>query len=93
VKTEIEFLHERIEAACAATKPRTRARNNALAKIRWRLESFEGLCAGLDDKLGCALVLPGNAQVFDGRDNEDLKKKFYETVLGVELALVLEPKA
>ncbi len=57
MKTEIELLNEKIKAACAATKPRTRARNNALAMIRWRLESFEGLCAGLDDKLGCALVL------------------------------------
>lgn len=57
--------------------------------IRWRLDSLDGLCAGVDDKMGCALVLPSNAQVFDGRDNEILKKNFYETALGVQLSLVL----
>ena len=87
--TTLELLHERIAEACSVTKPRTRERNKALAKIRWRLESFEGLCVGMDDKLGSALVLPGNALVYDGRDNEDMKKKFFETVLGVELAIVL----
>lgn len=71
------------------TKPKTNARNKALAKIRWRLDSLDGLCAGFDDKMGCALVLPCNAQVFDGRDNEILKKNFYETALGVQLSLVL----
>lgn len=89
MKTQVELLGERIETACTATKPKTRARNKALAQVRWRLETFDGLCAGLDDKMGCALVSPPNAQVFDGRDNETLKKAFFETALGVELALVL----
>jgi hypothetical protein len=89
MKTTLELLHEQIAEACSATKPRTRDRMKALAAIKWRLESFEGLCAGLDDKFGCALVLPHNAVVFDGRDNEEMKKKFYETILGVELAIVL----
>ncbi len=89
MKTQVELLGERITTACAATKPNTRARNEALALVRWRLESSNGLCAGLDNKFGCALVCPPSAQVFDGRDNEALKKAFFETALGVELALVL----
>ena len=89
MQTTLELLHGKIADACSATKPKSRQRMKALAKIKWRLESFEGLCAGLDDKFGCALVLPYHAQIFDGRDNEELKKKFYETVLGVELAIVL----
>ena len=89
MKTQMETLEERITEACAKTKPRTRSRSTELAKIKWRLESSDGLCAGLDDKFGCALVLPHNAQVFDGRDNEHLKKNFYEAALGVELALIL----
>jgi hypothetical protein len=89
MKTQIELLRDRIGSACEATKPGSRARKSALSRIKWRLESFDGLCAGLDDKFGCALVQVENAQVFDGRDNEELKKKFYEIALGVELALVL----
>ncbi|WP_395745122.1 hypothetical protein [Prosthecobacter sp.] len=90
MKSQMEILRERIAAACATTKPNTKARRQELAKIRWRLESIDGLCAGFDDKFGSALVLRGNAQVFDGRDNEEMKKRFFETALGVELALVLQ---
>jgi len=89
MKTQVELLEERIATACASTKADTKERNNALSLVRWRLESFDGLCAGLDANMGCALVLPPNAQVFDGRDNEKLKKAFYETSLGVELSLVV----
>ncbi|WP_395750133.1 hypothetical protein [Prosthecobacter sp.] len=89
MKTPIEILGERIATACATSKPNTQERNKALSLVRWRLESSNGLCAGLDAEMGCALVSPPNAQVFDGRDNESLKKAFFETALGVELALVL----
>jgi hypothetical protein len=89
MKSQVDVLRERIAEACRTTKPFTKQRNAALAKIKWRLESFEGLCAGLDDKLCCALVQPQNAMVFDGRDDEEMKKKWYEINLRVELALVL----
>jgi hypothetical protein len=89
MKTQMEILQDRIAAACDTTEPQTRSRSKELAKLRWRLESIDGLCAGLDNNLGCALVSPQNAQVFDGRDNERLKKSFYESALGIELALVL----
>lgn len=89
MKTEMETLRERIAAVCEKTEANTQARMKALAKLKWRLESIDGLCAGLDSKFGCALVLRDNAQIFDGRDNEELKKQFYETSLGIELALVL----
>lgn len=88
MKTVVEILHDRISQACATTVP-GKARMKALSKIRWRLEAENGLCGGLDEKFGAALVLPHSAQVFDGRDNEDLKKRFYEAALGVELAVVL----
>lgn len=89
MRTQIEILENRISEACNSTKPRTKARNAALAKVRWRLETIDGLCAGFDEKFGCALVLPESALVFDGRDNEKLKKWYYEKTLGVELAVVL----
>jgi hypothetical protein len=89
MKKEVDLLGEKIVAACAITKPNTKARNAMLSKIRWRLESANGLCAGLDSNAGCALVSPGNEQVFDGRDNEVLKKAFYETALKTELTLVM----
>jgi len=93
MKTTIEILSDRIANACAITKPNTQERNDALSLVRWRLESSNGLCAGLDANMGCALVQPENAQVFDGRDNEALKKMFFEAALGVELAVVLQPSS
>ena len=89
MKTQVEILQGRIATVCEQTVPQSRARTKALATIKWRLESHEGLCAGIDDKLGCALVLPQYAQVFDGRDNEHQKKRFYENALGIDLDIVI----
>ena len=57
---------------------------------KWRLEAETGLVAGLDRMAKCCLVQPESplAQTFDGRDNPEIKKPFYEMLLGVTLAVV-----
>lgn len=59
-------------------------------KFKWRLESESGLVAGLDSRVKCCLVQPESplAMTFDDRDNPDIKKPFYELMLGCELAAV-----
>lgn len=86
----MKTLHDRIKAACAATQPKTKARNIALAAIKWRLEAHGGLVAGIDDSLVCGLFQPDSphAQTFDGRDNEQMKLRYYQAVIGVPLSIV-----
>lgn len=88
--TTTEQLAARIAEACATTPPRTKARNKALAAVKWRLESEEGLQSGLDTAHNCALFPAHSPQVatFDGRDNEELKRRFYSAILRTPLAIV-----
>lgn len=91
IPSTLDQLAAKIAEAMAATKPKTRQRNDALAAIRWRLESASGLVAGLDDT-GCCILCPADsplAQVFDGRDNEVMKQRMYQMLLGEPLTLVL----
>jgi hypothetical protein len=88
METELEVLLGKIRAACTDTKPGT-SQSEALSSIQWRLEAENGLCAGLDSRYSAALVHPANAMIFDGRDNPELKQQFYESVLGVNLAVVM----
>lgn len=89
--TTAERLAERIAQAIASTPTKTRERNKALAAIKWRLETEEGLQAGLDSAGNCALFPPNSPQVltFDARDNEEIKRKFYSAVLRQPVAVVL----
>jgi hypothetical protein len=89
MNSHLDELHERIDLACRSTNAATRERDRELAKVRWRLESDDGRCAGLDSFLCCALVKPEAALIFDGRDNELSKKKCYESALGIDLFIVL----
>ena len=85
-------LAQRITQACASTAPRTQARKDALANIKWRLKAsgqnlYIALGGGLfDDK---ALVPKENALVFDARDNEAMKLRYYEAITHLKLEIEL----
>ncbi len=72
----------RIERAIKATAPRTKARNKALAAVRWVLITASGYAA-LSTDARCVVVPDiADAQVFDGRDNEETKAKFWTVQIG-----------
>lgn len=56
--------------------------------VKWRLRSGL-LCAGLDRQLHCVLLAPDDPQVqiFDERDNEQAKAKFYGALLGCKFEI------
>lgn len=73
-----------------AAIPDPRKRREALQSVRWRLRGprreFVGLAAGAK----CSFVAESEAQVFDGRDSENMKVTMYEATLGpltVELVM------
>lgn len=81
-----------IQSACASTEP-TKARRTALAGIKWRLR-YGLLYAGLDP---FEIVHPyrlvsaddPRCVIFDGRDNEELKTKWYGIHLGCKFEVEL----
>lgn len=91
IPSTLDHLAAKIAAAIASTKAGTKERSKALEAIKWRLESPSGLVAGLDNAGGCILCPAESplAQVFDGRDNETMKRQMYQMLLGEPLALVL----
>ncbi len=60
-----------------------------LKSNRWRLVSPAGQYAGLEG-LRAALVNREQAQVFDGRDSEQLKIRFYSMLLKVPMSVEIE---
>lgn len=62
---------------------------NQLKANRWRLVSPAGQYAGLNG-LFAALVSRDKAQVFDGRDNEHHKIRFYSAILKVPFVMEYE---
>lgn len=85
----IALLRERIALVLASTEPKTRTRNRALAQIKWVLVAPDGSWVTLDGLQASLTTKREDALVFDGRDNEDLKRQHYRVALGVELAVVL----
>lgn len=85
-------LAEAIEKACATTRPHTKARNKALAGVKWRLRGIHGEFVGLDSQVRCAFVPESEALVFDGQDNEERKIATYQAALG-QLRLEVLPCA
>lgn len=85
VKRKLETL---IEVACSNTSEHSNERNKALARIKWRLRSGL-LYAGLDRAQRCVLVGPDDALVFDGRDNEHAKAKYFSAVMGRQFEVEL----
>lgn len=79
-------LTQAIITACEGTEP-GRARLKALAKVNWRLRSGL-LYAGLDG-LRCVLTDKDNALVFDGRDSERTKLRFWQAATGYKFEIEL----
>jgi hypothetical protein len=84
-------IKSRIAAACANTAPRTKARNLALAAVRWVIKSEQGNAYIGQAGLSSVLVAREHATVFDGRDNEEMKIAFLRAItadysLTIELA-------
>lgn len=62
----------------------------ALARVRWLLASDDGRFVALDEQVRAVLVSNQcDATIYDGRDNEELKCRFMESLLGVPLTVVL----
>ena len=68
-------------------KPRTRARMKALAGVQWFLATDDARALGLRG-LTAALVPLEEAEIYDGRDNEEMKRRYFEAVLKVPLNVV-----
>lgn len=77
-----------IEAAIQGTAPGSRKRVEALKSVKWVLAADNGLYAGMIG-LQCALVPAQHALIFDGRDSEQLKLSFYQTILKTPLTIEL----
>jgi len=83
-----EEVREQISGVVnGSTKPGTSARNKALAEVQWFLASDDGRAVGLRG-LATALVPLEEAQIYDGRDNEEMKRRYFEAVLKVTLKVV-----
>lgn len=88
-------LQQRIAEACASTPPRTKARRQALASVQWVLGCASGYAALAADPVGRCVIVDdiADAQVFDGRDNEEMKVRFFGAVLKTPFEPVLLPQA
>ena len=84
-------LAARIDAAMSATQPFTKARNKALANVKWVLLCADGY-ASLSPQARC-IIVPDlcDAMVFDGRDNEERKVATYSAALGTPFVVELLP--
>lgn len=60
----------------------TKERWKAMKAIQWRLRGPAGQYVGNKGFWTLAFVPEANALIFDGRDNEAIKLRFYESVLG-----------
>lgn len=83
-------MQRTLARATAGTRPFTRARNRALARVRWVLATNDGRFVAVDGR-GLARLADRQAEaaVYDGQDNEELKARFFEALLGERLTVVL----
>lgn len=84
----MKTIQSEINRACDSTKPFSKARSKALADVKWRLRCGL-LYAGLNESLDVVLVERGAAQIFDGRDDQDLKQRFYRAASGYKFEVEL----
>jgi hypothetical protein len=76
--------------ACRGTETKSLERTKALAGVRWVLATDDGRFVKLSERLEVMLThVSSEATVYDGRDNEEMKCRFMQTVLGVSLSVVL----
>jgi hypothetical protein len=79
-----------ISQTVRGTKPQTASRMKALAKVRWVLATDDGRFVAVDDRAQASLVHHSSqAMVYDGRDNEELKVRFFEALFKLPLTVVL----
>lgn len=84
------LLDRTISRAVRGTNPQTKARIRALASVRWALATADGHFVAIDDRARATLVRDLSlAVIYDGRDNEILKARFFEALLKVQLTIVL----
>ena len=75
--------------AVRSTLPNTKERMFALAAVRWVLVTNNGRFVAVDRNAQARLVTAlSDATVYDGRDNEQLKARFFEALLGEPLNVV-----
>ncbi len=83
-------LSQSIARAMRGTAPRTNARMHALAKVRWVLATDDGRFVAVDDHARASLVRePSRATIYDGRDNEEAKARFFSALLREPVSVVL----
>lgn len=83
-------MQRSISRAVHGTKPGSTKRMRALASVRWVLATEDGRFVAVDDRAHVSLTRePAQAAIYDGRDNEAMKGRFMETLLGVPLTVVL----
>ena len=83
----VEVKEKIAEIVGGPTRPKTKARMAALASVKWLLATEDGQAVGIQG-MAAKLVPLEEAQVFDGRDNEDVKQRFFEALLRVRLHVV-----
>ena len=84
------LIENSIKRAVHETEPGTTKRMRALATVRWVLATDDGRFVTVDDRARASLTHEAaQATVYDGRDNETLKGRFMEALLGVPLTVVL----
>jgi hypothetical protein len=84
------LLHQAIDRATEGTPPKTAARMRALASVRWVLATEDGRFVTVDERARASLTTdPTTATVYDGRDNEELKLRFMEALLGAPLSVMV----
>ena len=84
------LIQDSIASSIQNTEPNTMKRMRALAKVRWVLATTDGKFVSVDNQARATLTNElSQATIYDGRDNEDLKCRFMETLLRVPLLVVL----
>lgn len=84
------LMQRTISRAVRGTKPQTNARMQSLASVRWVLATDDCRFVAVDARAQASLVHePSQAMIYDGRDNETLKARFFEALLKVPLTVVL----
>ena len=90
MKTDVGAMEVREQIASVVSglsKPGSRARAKALSGVQWFLATDDARAVGLQG-LSAVLVPLEDAEIYDGRDNEELKRRYFEAVLKVPLKVV-----
>ena len=78
------LVDKAIETAIKGTRPRTLDRMNALASVRWVLATEDSKFVKIGDDARAALTsFAAEATVYDGRDNEVAKCRFFQALFCV----------